>query len=718
MDPIFKALTTPLDAQKNPETAKRFLRGGYKQDGFGIPDGAAVHGSFALDGSQGYYTEDPAAGRKSFLKTVDSMKEFFRRREKRLGKPIKLVIKPGIGGQHTPFQGIADGFQAYLGSEPKSPGGLTPKAGIIAGEYELGKNYEHEIGKLLKELHAGWDQVAVIPSSKSGSTDETMLIFVEIFTALLTKVADQYGIDGKQFSESVLNALHEVNFLNGSERPGGELFKMDAENSGTESLIELVTKRLATVAKDDCHRVFATVLGNMFFETVDRPSASRLSAFIRNSGLDKELGDDAPGFGAMFDNVGGRWTGDLHMMTFLAFYGLDAKKYWERRRDGIEAVRAGTHEANRFANRILKENIRDIALLIPEEAFWFGKSIEQNFNESIWQEGFATLVAVREKDWRAQKMHYANRKDALVINASSEKVDEKEFNVALLDEIDFKKTGSMQAVAEKFADLLTVFYGITTVVGNALIERALQKQGFQPEAVDLNRLDDLATRIVRENLYLLQPYVELGKGLLEKRLGELQAKERGAAGAIEAEFAAGRKCAQARKLETNIPELEAPGCLGPDPGSTSGPAPKNISTFVKEMKAFARKTGRKIVPFIYLEGEKFYSLRDRLIRLGVEWVMQGTGDQHISYQQVLAQPKKFLPFIISFVPEKPIAGRPAIGFAKGYLHNVSPHMVRDFFAEASYQALTVERGEAGGRGVFLRLVDSPGERELVLRAFN
>jgi hypothetical protein len=86
--------------------------------------------------------------------------------------------------------------------------------------------------------------------------------------------------------------------------------------------------------------------------------------------------------------------------------------------------------------------------------------------------------------------------------------------------------------------------------------------------------------------------------------------------------------------------------------------------------------------------------------------MQGTGDQHISYQQVLAKPERFLPFFISFVPEKLLPGFPAVGFAKGHLNHISPHMVRDYFAEASYEALTLKRRYAGGEGVFLRMLDS------------
>ena len=71
-----------------------------------------------------------------------------------------------------------------------------------------------------------------------------------------------------------------------------------------------------------------------------------------------------------------------------------------------------------------------------------------------------------------------------------------------------------------------------------------------------------------------------------------------------------------------------------------------------------------------------------------------------------------------------LAGRPAIGFAKGYLDNVSPNMVRDLFAEASYKALTEPRtneaGEEvkGAKGAFLRIIDSEVNRSVLLDVFH
>ncbi|MCX5693491.1 MAG: hypothetical protein NTX47_07445 [Candidatus Omnitrophica bacterium] len=634
---ISKKLNTLLNAHGDKAMADRFLKGGYRQDGYGVPSGSAINGSFAFEGEQGYYTED---GKKAFLGTVKSMRDFFERR-----KPIKLVIKLGIGGQHTPFQGIADIFGAQKGVK-------------ISGEYELGKDYEEFIVKTLKELKAGWDEVAVIPSSKSGSTDETMMVFVDIFYVLLKYQAIKMGLDGEKFAKLVLDTLHEINFINRKERPGKELFTSDV------GIMKRISEKV-DISSKKINDIFAKVLGNMFFETTDRAEQSRLSAFIRNSGLDKELGDDAPGFGAMFDNVGGRWTADLHMMTFLAYLGLDAEKYWKIRKYGISKVREGKHQANSIAKKIVDNEITDIALLLPDQFFWFGKSIEQNFNESIWQEGFANLIAIRESQWKAQEKYYKGKKK-LIIKISDLKIP------------DFKKLNN-QEKANALAELFTTFYGITSIVGNLLIEKALRKAGYSKKDVDLNNLDNPATKIVQENLYLRQPYVELGKGLLEARLKELQEKETKKPGSIEEEYRRIVKLAESKKMESSI---------------------SDIASFEKAIE-FAMKDSRKFVPFIYLEGDKFYNLRDYLISEGIEWVMQGTGDQHISFQQVLAQPQKYLPFIISFIPEKPLPGRPAIGFAKGYLHNISPNMVRDFFAEASYKALVSQ----GGKGFFIRLID-------------
>jgi|GEM_PF-2437882 phosphomannomutase len=680
-------LHTPL-AAKSPEMAARFLRGGYKQDGWGVAEGAAVDGSFAIDneGNQGYYT---TAGREAFLSTVDNMKKFFERRERILGKPIKYVIKPGIGGQHTPFQGIAEVFQL-----------IDARTGVVVGEYELGKDYEAALAEVLKANGADWDQIAVIPSSKSGSTDETMIVFSEILYTLLKKEAENRGIVGDIFASTVFKTMHDVNFVNGVEKPGKDLFKGFSLDLIANNLAVAVGSKDHSLVLRQIRSIFGTVLGNMFFETTDRPEASRLSAFIRNSGLDKGLGENAPGFGAMYDNVGGRWTADLHMMTFLAYHGLDAEAYWKSRYEGIKQVRDGTHVANLVADRILAEGITDIALVVPDELFWFGKSVEQNFNESIWQKGFANLIAVKESMWKAQAGNYAGDRKKLVVNLTGIRISKDTFNVA--DHI-FKvadlRALSKQEAAIAMGNLFTTFYGITHVVGNNLIARALAEKGKSPADVDMSDLDNEATKIVQENLYLRQPYVELGKGLLEKRLSALQAEEAKKPGSIDREMKNVQSAAASGQTVASIPDVQIPA---------KNADIKELALSIQRSMEYAKKTGRKFVPFIYLEGEKFYSLRDELIGMGIEWVMQGTGDQHISYQQVLTQPQRYLPFIVSFVPEKVVEARPAIGFAKGYLNNVSPNMVRDFFAEASYGALTSQ----GGQGVFMRLTDSLNNRAM------
>ncbi len=642
---LAEKLCAPLDAG-NPTMAARFLKGGYQQDGYGVPEGAAIDGSHAFKGTQGYYVKNAAGdetGKKVFMETVGKMKIFFKRRAQRTGKPIRYVIKPGIGGQHTPFQAIADGFEAsYEKSEAK-----------IAGEYELGKDFEAAMSRVLGEIDADWDQIAVIPSSKSGSTDETMLIFVDIFYILLKHAAEKEGLDGARFADQVLEVLHEINFAGGQERAGKDLFKIESGSF-------LPTSQL--------HIIFGKVLGNMFFETTDRPEQSRLSAFVRNSGLDKELGEDAPGFGAMFDNVGGRWTGDLHMMTFLAFFDLDAEAYWKAREQGIREVREGKHPGHQLAHKILDEGITDITLLVPDYLFWFGKAMEQNFNESIWQKGFANLVTVRESEWPLAEK-YCQKPKSLVIKLTDMKIG------------DFRKL-NRQEIALAFAGLFTTFYGLTNTAGTRLMARALHEAGFKAQDADLNNLDCPATKIVQQNLFLRQPYVELGKGLLEKRLKTLQEEETKTPGAIFREYARIKKEAGL----TSVTDLK-----------------QRLDQAIR----LAESEGRKLVPFLYIEGLQFHEWRDRLLEKGIVWVMQGTGDQHISYQQVLAQPKRYFVLFISFVSENPLPGRPAIGFAKGYLHRISSHLVRDLFAEASYHALTDLRAQEGGLGFFLRLFSSP-----------
>jgi len=254
IDIIDSKLHKPLKGA-SADRAALFMQGGYNQSGYGVPEGASIDGSFAIgdEGNQGYYVN---GGKEMFLSTVDSMKDFFRRRAAATGKPLIYVIKPGIGGQHTPFQGIADLFHS-----------IDKKSGMISGEYELGKDYETSIFTVLKDLKAGWEQIALIPSSKSGSTDETMMIFTEIFYLLLKHISSRQGFDGRLFADTVLKAMHDANFSDGKEKPAKELFKGFS--------LELVRKNLKDAGIDAPYekvkKIFGIALGNMFFETTDRP---------------------------------------------------------------------------------------------------------------------------------------------------------------------------------------------------------------------------------------------------------------------------------------------------------------------------------------------------------------------------------------------------------------------------------------------------------------
>lgn len=693
---------TPLEAA-NPKMAAEFLQGGYNspdkpQLGFGVAERAAIDGSFAVEdeGNQGYYvnmTDRGMSGHDLFISDVAKMKKLFESRADE-GRPIRYVIKPGIGGQHTPFQAIASGIRV-----------IDLKKGIIVGEYELGKNYEAELGKVLHDLGAGWDEVSVIPSSKSGSTDETMLIFTDIFYTMLKKMAAKAGVlDAENFAKIVFEAMHDVNFAGGKELKGADIFK--------NMTLAFVTNALNTkgikVSERQAQQVFAMTLRNMIFETTERPESSRLAAFLASPLVKSSEEGNKPVVVSMFDNVGGRWTADLHMMTFLAYHNLSAEEYWQTRYKGIKEVRTRTHQACELGDKIVKEGITDIAFVVPEELFWFGKAMEQNFNESIWQNGFANLIAIKKGNWKYQEKHYIEKPYRLVINLSSLNIP----HAVNLGPVNLQGLTGEQTKINRLGELFTTFYGMTNTVGNRLVARALAEKGYRPADVDLKNLNKPATRVFQQNLYLRQPYVELGKGLLEKKLKSLQ--EQGPQ-AINAEVERIKEAARRGEIVSNINELKLPGRI-------SGMA--QLAAAIEEAVKFAKKSARKFVPFIYLEGEKFLELREHLVSLGTEWVMQGTGDQHISYQQVLAQPQKYLPFIISFVPEKVLPGHPAIGFAKGYLHNVSPHMVRDLFAEASYRALTEPRMNETGKevkdaaGIFLRIIDSEDNRRMLSESFE
>jgi hypothetical protein len=120
-------------------------------------------------------------------------------------------------------------------------------SGKIVGEYELGKDFAASLEAAVKDLRIGWDQVAVIPSSKSGSTDETMMIFVELLSVLIEKQSS------KAFADLFLKTLHDLNFPDGAnERPGKDLFKVDVKEDGfaTTSLVELLFHRASQAGLD------------------------------------------------------------------------------------------------------------------------------------------------------------------------------------------------------------------------------------------------------------------------------------------------------------------------------------------------------------------------------------------------------------------------------------------------------------------------------------
>ncbi|MBF0385121.1 MAG: aminotransferase class I/II-fold pyridoxal phosphate-dependent enzyme, partial [Candidatus Omnitrophica bacterium] len=685
-----------------------FLAGGYEQEGYGVEAGAAIDGSHAIgaEGNQGYYVDKTKFGKSGhdlFVDNVNDYDQFFKRRERINGKPIKLVIKPGIGGQYMPFQGIADVFNPAFKDK-----------GRVVGMYELGEDYEKAIQAILDEIGADWDQIALIPSSKSGTTDETMVVTMQIMQIILGKIAQKENkqIDGKNFGEVVYDYLHEINFgLVGEEYPNEQLF---ADFNLSNLYLDLFRKGIE-IEIDQLKAILAKVFGNMMFETTNRVSQSRLAAFVENAKLGTVLGEEnKPVIIEMFDNVGGRWMGDLHMMTFLAFYGIDPDIYWQARFTGIKEVRDGNHVGNELGNYILDNGIENIALVLPDELFWFGKAMEQNKNESIWQKGFATLIAVKQSDWEAQAKNYTGPKDLVITLTKQDSffaVDGGEFTLQQL--IPFQLNDSKEGLAKQFAHLFTTFYGMTYTVGTRLIAREIDRRSdgrLSAKDIDINNLGNEATKIFQENLYLRQPFVEFGKKSVEKRLAKLQARQRAwkykdVSGRnpmtpIEEALEAMIKQATQRQVETNIPELASFN------GTAEGLS--GLSSLIKESMLTAEKRKQVFVPLIYLGGGKLIDLRNYLQKLGIKWVMQGTVEQHISLQQVFAQPQKFLPFIISFVPEKEniIPGMPAIGFAKGYLDQISPNMLRDYFAEASYRdALTGEKVK--GQGIFMRILDNP-----------
>lgn len=709
---VMKALTRTL-VETSPEKASLFLKGGYQQPGYGVGVGASLHGSFAIEGegNQGYYVDGGAKFRAEVLK----WKQFLAHLKENSGKPVRLIEKFGIGGQQTAFQAIADLFAGLV----------TNSADHIhfGTHFELGSDPAELVASKLNDLHADWDQYVPIASSKSGSTDETMILFVQILRRLFVEAAKVEGLeDAEGFAEFVLQSFHLINFTsdgrNMKEKPATELFSLSQNDPYRDFLAMLSEKARSYGFEMDyekAKKIFRTALCHLFLETTDRPDQSRLAAFIHRSGLADILGVNGPAFGEMFDNVGGRWTGDLHMMPFLAALGLNEDAYWKQRRQGIEQVRKGEHPANLVGNLLLNEGVTDIALLVPDEAYWFGKTVEQNFNESVWQDGYINLVAVRVSDWEGQAGHYRQKKNRRVLNLTALEIPVGPFQVIELlpmiaerlsvkvdEKFVFNKLRHEQ-LSIVIAEMFTFFYGLTTQVGNRLIARAIENKGLKAEQLDIQDLQNSATQILQENLYLRQPFVELGKSFLSDKLETLQ--KDGKKGLLTAWKEMSHWASEGRV------EIDGKG--------------KSALAFPQGLKVICGKAldeGRKIVPVLYLEGQKFVELRNELLgpKIACEWVMQGTCDQHISMQQVLACPEKYLPVIIAFIPEHHHQGDPAIGFGKGFLHEVDPSFVRAEFACATYQALTqpVNAGGRGGAALLYWIHDNVQNRGKIKMAFE
>ena len=112
-----------------------------------------------------------------------------------------------------------------------------------------------------------------------------------------------------------------------------------------------------------------------------------------------------------------------------------------------------------MGHRIVEGAVTDLALVVPDYLFWFGKSIEQNFNESIWQKGFANLVVVKQSHWDAQKHNYAGKQNRMVVNLSQLDINSADYNVYSNKLADIN-TLSKTELAEQYAELATLFYGI------------------------------------------------------------------------------------------------------------------------------------------------------------------------------------------------------------------------------------------------------------------
>lgn len=710
---LFKKFITPLRTD-NDAMAERFSQGGYGQDGHGVGPGMAVDGSHTLAVDEeyfdktgeagGYYTRinGQKVGQEAFLDGFRKFHSFFNK-HREWGKPIRYVIKIGIGGQHTPHAGLAQAFSI-----------LDTETGMVVGEYELGgQDYEAVMEKALRDLGfregEGWDQIAVIVSSKSGKTDETMVIFEDIFHILLKKLATQLRIPGQEFADLVFDVLHDLNFPGGTAVSDGDLFKVP-KGTNLLKMIEAKAKEKGLKKADlkNIKTIFRNALSHMVFETTDRPAESRLAAFIKNSQLDEVLGQAyAPVFIPMFENVGGRWTADLHMMALLAYYGLHegvALRYWESRQTGIQQVHQQSHIGNNLGFKIVDEQITDIGWVVPYELWWLARAIEQNWNESIARpEGSPNLVPIKQSDWEKQQVHYKNQPHKLVVNMSTREIDPTSFNVFQLRAPELRfgpdkaREDMLRLLVDDLADIITTVYGATNTAGLELIRRQLDKNNFSVSDVDMNNLDNEATKVVQRLSFLRQEFVEMGKKVAARKLKGLQEDPGGVENAQDRRFQQLKKeMKDGRYLVVGLEEVTLPNDIKES---------RTLERMIRAVLRYSQKKGRKFIPVLYLGGDTFLQISDRLTgEVGLEAaVQQGTAFQHISLQQYLAQAQNSVLFVVSAIPNKLRLGHRAIGLAPQYYDRISPDLARHIYAESIFEAVKERKGAA----VFLTIPEEP-----------
>jgi hypothetical protein len=632
------------------------------QKAWGVTNGSALNGSFARQGREGFFVD---GGKQTYLRQYQKMETFLRPSADLKGFQNVLLIKGGIGGQHTGFEGLSEFFASDLAVNHNG----------ARGEYELGYSDE-ELEQRVQAWGYTWDRVQFIASSKSGSTDESMIIFAQYLGLLLKHFAGLSEAEGQKLAVAVQQSLRDLNYKEGQENPPAELFRLNA------SEFFAAVSRQTSLPVEKVQQALRDVLCRIAIETTANPSQSRLAAFAQNAGLYQALGIQLPVID-MFDNVGGRWTIDFHMLPFLALVGVEPEVYWSERDAAIRAyeTQGDSHPARVLGRRLLDDGVKDVIFVTPAKTPWLGHTIEQTFNESIYQNGYIHLRAIPYDEFDAAD--YAGRPGVTIINAADKRIDAP--NAVAWD---FPGLGSAQARDKvlALAQLFTRVYGLTNTVGFELIARALKAQGKSAPEVDLNDGKNAATQIVIANSHLLQPWVEWAKKSVEKRLSQLQSQPQG----VDTRARDIASAAAKWEFRTNFA------------GEATLQTPSQLTQAFETARELAQRENRRLMVWIYAQGRPYIDLEKHFKTLGVE-VWQGTSMQHISANQLHSQAQDFLPFIISLIPESMPPGPISIGFGKAYLHRVPTVLVRDAFAEGTYGVPTQLRKEVGGKAAFLRM---------------